>query len=446
MRPDRLPLLVEIAILAGWPVLAWADNTGATRIPAQVEGARKMSADVPEPSDPGALGTDADGTPVSGRGSRQNGSKTLGSSAPDPSSRRIENTADGLTAPGSLYGQDPSAPNADAGDKVTSGQPSSGIPELHVVQKGDTLWSLCSKYFNDPWRWPRLWAANPVITNPHWIFPGDVIRLGDAGAAFAADAGSLPPTAAPPAKPASRISSNRANVFGGSGVPLRELGFIEAGDLDQAATITGSREEKIILSTSDQAYLNYPKQAPLHAGQRYSVFTTDRDHPVVDAVTGKSYGYMVSILGDVVINQIAENDVARGTLADTVKPIERGARVSAAVRQFKTIEPKASNVNLEARVVATFEPNTLLGAGHFVVLNRGKRDGVQVGNRTFVIRRGDGYRGTLESWEVHDPNSPKEVVGEIWVVDVRDDASVAWIARSNKELKVGELTEMRKGH
>jgi hypothetical protein len=32
------------------------------------------------------------------------------------------------------------------------------------------------------------------------------------------------------------------------------------------------------------------------------------------------------------------------------------------------------------------------------------------------------------------------------VVDVRDDASVAWIARSTKELKVGELTEMRKGH
>jgi len=38
------------------------------------------------------------------------------------------------------------------------------------------------------------------------------------------------------------------------------------------------------------------------------------------------------------------------------------------------------------------------------------------------------------------------VVGEILVVDVRDDASVAWIARTTKELKVGELTEMRKGH
>ena len=103
-------------------------------------------------------------------------------------------------------------------------------------------------------------------------------------------------------------------------------------------------------------------------------------------------------------------------------------------------------MNLEARVIATFEPNIMLGTGHFVVLNRGKRDGVQVGNRTFVIRRGDGYRANLETWEKHDPTMPKEVVGEMLVLEVRDDASVAWIARSSKELKVGELTEMRKGH
>jgi hypothetical protein len=234
--------------------------------------------------------------------------------------------------------------------------------------------------------------------------------------------------------------------MGGNAVLLRELGFLEAKDLTQAATITGSREEKILLSTGDQAYLHYPKELPLRAGERYSVFTTDTDAPVVDSISGKVYGYLVRILGDITVNQIAENDVARGTLVDTADPIERGARVSAFVRQFKSVEPRPSDVNLEARVIATFAPNTLLGAGNFVVLNRGKRDGVQVGNRTFVIRRGDGYRGTLESWEVHDPESPREVVGEILVVDVRDDASVAWIARSNKELRVGELTELRKGH
>jgi hypothetical protein len=210
--------------------------------------------------------------------------------------------------------------------------------------------------------------------------------------------------------------------------------------------INGSREEKIMLSSGDQAYLGYPKKQPLRAGERYSVFETDTDHPVVDETTGKTYGYMVRIQGDLVVNQIAENDVARGTLVDTLVPIERGARVSPFVRQFRRIEPRPSDVNLEARVISTFEPNILLGSGHFVILNRGSKDGVQVGNRTFVIRRGDGYRATLEAWEKHDPNMPKEVVAEILVVDVRDNASVAWISRTSKELKVGEITEMRKGH
>ena len=45
-----------------------------------------------------------------------------------------------------------------------------------------------------------------------------------------------------------------------------------------------------------------------------------------------------------------------------------------------------------------------------------------------------------------DPAFPKEVVGELWVIDVREGASVAWIARSSKELRVGETTEMRKGY
>src|SRR5262245_14017322 len=48
---------------------------------------------------------------------------------------------------------------------------SSDVPELHTVKKGDTLWGVCQVYFQDPWRWPRLWAENPLITNPHWIFP-----------------------------------------------------------------------------------------------------------------------------------------------------------------------------------------------------------------------------------------------------------------------------------
>jgi len=242
------------------------------------------------------------------------------------------------------------------------------------------------------------------------------------------------------------FSSERLAALASNAVVLREIGFIEANDLVQAATVTGSREEKVMLAAGDQAYLRFPKDRPIRAGERYSIFETDTEHPLQDPTSGKVYGYLIRVRGDIVIDQIAGDSIARGTITDTVDTIERGARVSSAIRQFRRIEPRPSDVNLEARVVAAFAPTQFLAAERFVVLNRGRRDGVQIGNRNFVIRRGDGYRGVLENWEKMDPAFPKEVVGELWVIDVREGASVAWIARSSKELRVGETTEMRKGY
>ncbi|HEX7506877.1 MAG TPA: LysM peptidoglycan-binding domain-containing protein, partial [Polyangia bacterium] len=297
MRPHRLPSMLEIAALSLLPSVAWSDNMGATRLFAQVEAERNAPTN---PEESRALDSDTAPTAPS---HRLVGSKTISSSVKDPGVRRIENTADALSAPGGLTGLDPSAPEAGGQDRVTTAPGSGQTPELHVVQKGDTLWSLCSKYFNDPWRWPRLWAANPVITNPHWIFPGDIIRLGGGNASAGP---SVPSASAAPASRQGLTSVNRMGALGSNAFLLREMGFIESKDLDQAATITGSREEKIMLSTADQAYLRYPKGTTLRAGERYSVFKTDSDQPVVDTVTGKTYGYLVRIQGDIVVNQIAE--------------------------------------------------------------------------------------------------------------------------------------------
>ncbi len=371
------------------------------------------------------------------------GSKSIGDNRKDPLTKRMEETSASLSPPGGVLGQESNTgselmPNREAGV-----EPAPSGAGVHIVQKGDTLWSLCSRYYADPWRWPQLWASNPAITNPHWIFPGDVIRLGNATASE-----SPVPFAGPeqPADGHGQMMADRLAALNSNALVLREIGFIEASDLAQAATVSGSREEKMILATSDQAYLRFPKERPLKAGDRYSVFETDLENPVKDPDTGKTYGYLVKVRGDIVVDQIAGADIARGTITDCVDTIERGARVSSAIRQFRRVEPRPSEVNLEGRIVAAFSPAQFLAAERFVVLNRGRRDGVQVGNRTFVIRRGDGYRGVLEGWEKMDPTMPKEVVGEVWVIDVREHASVAWIARSTKELKVGEVLEMRKGY
>ncbi len=438
MRLVHVCVLLSATLTAALP--ASAQPWGTTRVPPQVQ-------ELKNPPEPPVAG-DPEMAPIpaldpAGQRSYRE-SQTLGDGTKDPSAKTNGGNRCEPNTPWWRHGARAGARRRRAREpSVTAGRGMGQAPELHVVQKGDTLWSICSKYFGDPWRWPRIWAANPLVTNPHWIFPGDILRLGSSGGESPTPfAGGDKST-----KDSSRtFSSDRLAALSSNAVVLREVGFIEANDLAQAATLSGSREEKIMLASGDQAYLRFPKDRPIRAGERYSIFETDMEHPVRDPDTGKVYGYLVRVRGDIVVDQIAGEDMARGTISDVVDTIERGSRISAAIRQFRRVEPRPSEVNLEARVVAAFTPAQFLAAERFVVLNRGRRDGVQVGNRNFVIRRGDGYRGVLEGWEAMDPKSPKEVVGELWVIDVRDNVSVAWIARSSKELHVGETTEMRKGY
>jgi len=53
------------------------------------------------------------------------------------------------------------------------------VTGAYFVKKGDTLWDLSGTFFNDPFAWPDLWENNRHIEDPHWIYPGDSIYIGE---------------------------------------------------------------------------------------------------------------------------------------------------------------------------------------------------------------------------------------------------------------------------
>lgn len=65
--------------------------------------------------------------------------------------------------------------SAAASSKPTAPQPPD-VEYVHVVKRGDTLWDISKQYLGNPMHYPEL-AKLSQISDPDWIYPGDVVRI-----------------------------------------------------------------------------------------------------------------------------------------------------------------------------------------------------------------------------------------------------------------------------
>jgi hypothetical protein len=284
-------------------------------------------------------------------------------------------------------------------------------------------------FFENPWYWPVLWSSNPHITNPHWIFPGDLVYL-------------TPPlvTMAPIEMRPSLVVSGKTRTEEKEKVFGRKVGFLSAAEYKKRGEIKNSFEEKIFLSEFDDVYVKFEDPKKVRKGDKFLIYRIlgNVKHPL----TGEQLGYKIEYVG---ITRVVSTDkpLFKAVLSESYKEIFRGDFLAPFSIPTRLVEPVSNQQNLDATIVETLSEGTWLGEYDYVIVDRGKKDGVVAGNRFIIKKKGD---GVIELKEKDKKDFPYEDIGEVLVLEAYDVTSLGILTYSRTELNIGDYCVMVKGY
>lgn len=317
-------------------------------------------------------------------------------------------------------------------------------PSRYVVVKGDTLWDISARFLRDPWRWPDIWGLNrDEIKNPHWIYPGDVLILDFSGRTprlrFEGDSSSdwtllrqrlSPQIRTYPLDSAAvpTISPNLLKSFMSNTLVIGE------NELEVAPTIISGHEGRIILGPGDIAYARGIGAA---AAKRYHAVRPGRTF--TDPDTGEILGYEAVYLGDTRVKEVA--DVTTLRVSRAVREINPGDRLLTATSADEIpYMPRRPSRNITGKIIAAAnEGVTEIGPLTVVILNRGRRDGIELGNVLEVSRAGDMVRPAGSTDPRERIKLPDERYGIVFVFKVYDRLSYALVMNTKRSVKVNDL-------
>lgn len=344
-------------------------------------------------------------------------------------------------------------------------------PDTYVVQRGDTLWDIAGKFLQRPWLWPEIWQANPQISNPHLIYPGDVISLAYLNRVTAT------PGPREDARPIDAIPLSDIEAF------LKDLRVVD--QFEHLPYVVGLEEDRLRTTQGQVAYIRGLPEAT--AGQRYAIVrptvrythldrsalccdlfhkddldfrgkrTVDFQQYWTNVVTpDKGQELLGYELQRVNVGTITRGEVG-GIQASTLLIDETGREVRIGDRlipidaqpydlQFFPHPPAQQLEYGRARVLAVADTLSHGGPRDVVVLSVGAREGVDNGTVFSIWREGTNTVDRVEKGPDRDADTvfyenkvrlPDEFAGHVMVFRTFDKVSYGLVMSSVKPTRIG---------
>lgn len=328
-------------------------------------------------------------------------------------------------------------PTVQLGSELLARQHSANSGNVrYVVKKGDTLWDISEYFLADPWLWPEVWYINPDISNPHLIYPGDVITLVWVNGKPMLIRGDVPPESGDV-----RLSPRIRNTELAQPIPaipleavrhfLTGARFITPEELANSPYVLAPADTHLLSARGMEFYarrFNQPFEETylvVHPGQVYT-----------DPVTGAVIGQEGIDAGEAEL--LVEGETATLRVTETHREIVPGDRLFPVPPAefvddiFLTIPEQ----RVEGRVAAHFDLHLQAGNYDVVTINLGSNDGITQGSVLEVFKH-SGYTKDPVSGET--VSLPEEFAGVVVVFRTEAQVAHALVMSSNRQININDI-------
>lgn len=316
---------------------------------------------------------------------------------------------------------------AQAGDVLSL---KNGHPQSYVVKKGDTLWDISQMFLDDPWLWPEIWHVNPQIDNPHLIYPGDKLNL-----VYIDGRPKLVVKRGKDVKltPQVRISeldlAIPAIALDAISPFLTDSRIVDGDTLNMAPYVLAGSDGHIVSGAGDQLYA---RGAFTEEEKNYGIFRPGDAY--IDPDTEELLGYQAFFIANgKIVSQ--EKDIATLGLNRTTEEVRRGDRLlpDEERRISSNFYPSSPENDVNGYIISVEGGVSQIGSMDVVVLNKGTREGLDVGQVLAIYRVGEQVRDVVTEEIVKVPDTR---AGLLMVFRTFEKVSYGLVLKATRPLAV----------
>jgi hypothetical protein len=304
-------------------------------------------------------------------------------------------------------------------------------PPTYTVKAGDTLWDIAKQFLGDAFLWPDIYRLNrDVVEDPHWIYPGEVLRFGTAAeSTTVAQTTTETPSGqqvSAPANPSSAtvFSRSAAGAQGAAtttsmisrGPLLAEMPTVRVGEVMTAPYVDregGPRGFGQILKSGD-----LPGITEMSDRQEFHAYDRVFIAPPAGDVAPEGVRYLTYRLGPVLDHQ-GQVVIPTGVIEVTAAPRNGLAAVAAVVQVFNEVQATDRLIRIDtAGTSSTVRPHAVVDGPStkitwisgepvlpsiqsYIVLDASSQQGVRMGDEFLIyLPRERGDEGQLGDPEI----------------------------------------------